>query len=149
MPAPSASETLFDQIVANGTPWIDNACDVNQSENLHLEFKSKEHPESPGAERNDFKLFAEALSGFANSEGGVLIWGVDARRPPGDPAAPDGAVDKKPIHSLARFKGDLEGQIAQLTSPPIIGVKLLPIMPDVSQDVGYLVTLVPEGENPP
>ena len=40
-----------------------------QEENLHLEFKTAD----PRLTRNDRRNFAEAISGFANSDGGLIV----------------------------------------------------------------------------
>jgi len=49
-----------------------------QEEHLQLEFKTTKGPgmTSPDDRRN----FAKALSGFANSSGGILIWGIVAKK---------------------------------------------------------------------
>ena len=49
-----------------------------QEENLHLEFKRVADPGL--ANRDDRKNLACALSGFANASGGLVVWGVDARK---------------------------------------------------------------------
>ena len=45
-------------------------------EDLHLEFKEKADRRTPELDKNDAANFSKALSGFANSDGGVLLWGV-------------------------------------------------------------------------
>ena len=52
--------------------------DERQEENLHLDFKTLS---GPGLSASDDRHnFAKALSGFANSDGGIVVWGVDARK---------------------------------------------------------------------
>jgi len=149
MPPPSAAVALFEQISTAGYPWIQGACQEKTPETLHLDFKNKATPDQAGAERKDFASLAEALSGFGNSEGGVIVFGVDARKPAGDQDVPDGADSEKPITAISRFRTDLEGQVAQLTSPPVPGVRFLTLKVDPSVDKGFLVVLIPEGDNPP
>lgn len=49
-----------------------------QEENLQLEFKTLSEP---NMERGDDKgALAKMLSAFGNSSGGLIVWGVDARR---------------------------------------------------------------------
>src|SRR5882672_10340034 len=48
-----------------------------REEDLQLEFKRVEDPELGREQR---KTFARAVSGFGNSDGGLIVWGVDARK---------------------------------------------------------------------
>ena len=50
---------------------------VRQQEHLQLEFKTVRDAEVRGSD--DRRNLAKCLSGFANSSGGVVVWGVDAR----------------------------------------------------------------------
>lgn len=51
-----------------------------QSETLHLDFTTKHDSETGALDLDDRKGLSIALSGFANAEGGVLVWGVDCRK---------------------------------------------------------------------
>ena len=46
-----------------------------QEEHLYLDFKLANQAD---LNRDDRKNLAKALSGFANSSGGIIIWGVEA-----------------------------------------------------------------------
>ena len=46
-----------------------------REENLYLDFKKAADGKGP-ATKPDRKNLSKALSGFANSEGGVIVWGV-------------------------------------------------------------------------
>jgi predicted HTH transcriptional regulator len=48
----------------------------NEPESLYVDFKEVANPTNPMKQNDDKENFAKALSGFANSNGGVLIWGV-------------------------------------------------------------------------
>src|SRR3954447_2610674 len=67
------SET-FDQL-----DWqkISSFVEQKQEENLYLEFKLV--AKSDLSKKEDKRNFARSLSGFANSSGGLIIWGIDAR----------------------------------------------------------------------
>src|SRR5258708_2690051 len=52
---------------------LDTFITDQQEENLHLEFKTVSDPR---LERNDRKNLAKAIAGFANSDGGVVVWGI-------------------------------------------------------------------------
>jgi predicted HTH transcriptional regulator len=49
-----------------------------QEENLHLDFKLVQ--DAAFTKRDDRRNLACACSGFANSSGGLIVWGVDARK---------------------------------------------------------------------
>ena len=46
-------------------------------ENIYLEFKTKVDRRTSELAESDSFQFSRALSGFANSDGGVLFWGVE------------------------------------------------------------------------
>jgi hypothetical protein len=50
----------------------------SHEETLHLEFKTVTR--SDLSFRDDRKSLAIALSRFGNSDGGLVVWGVDARK---------------------------------------------------------------------
>ena len=51
-------------------------------EGIHFDYKCKHDSRTPQLEDSDKRNLAKALSGFANSGGGVLLWGVKEGRPP-------------------------------------------------------------------
>jgi len=50
---------------------------LSSVEKLHFDYKEKNDRSKPELDESDKKNLAKALSGFANSGGGVLLWGVD------------------------------------------------------------------------
>jgi predicted HTH transcriptional regulator len=88
----------FDELNLN---QIESYIKDGQEENLSLDFKTL--TDSSLSKRDDRKNLAIALSGFANSEGGIIVWGVDAR-PNSDGV--DVASELKEIENLppASFK---------------------------------------------
>ncbi len=57
---------------------IDAFIKNQEQEDLHLEFKSINR--SDLSHPDDRKNFARALSGFANTSGGIVVWGVSAKK---------------------------------------------------------------------
>src|SRR5258708_34057795 len=45
-------------------------------EGLRIEYKQKANPRCPELDDPDRKNFSRTLSSFANSEGGILLWGI-------------------------------------------------------------------------
>lgn len=56
---------------------IEDMVSAGEIESLHLDFKLVSNCI---IERPDRKNYSKALSGYANSDGGIIIWGVDARK---------------------------------------------------------------------
>ena len=111
------------------------------TEELFLDYKrSADNGQGRTLHSNDRNNLAKAISGFGNSEGGVIIWGIDCRSDPVKGDIPD-----KPVYIAdpIRFKSLLEQATTGLTVPPHTTVQHHAILP------GYVVTLIPEGMHSP
>src|SRR5262245_20334634 len=100
-----AAEDLFAEILSGKHKRIKQFVEEGQAEGLHLDFKQKADRShgKPGPE--DKRTYSEALSGFANSDGGVIVWGVKCQaRSGGDP---DVATELKPITGHRAFTTNL------------------------------------------
>lgn len=140
-------QELFEQFKKEGLSLIEKAVSQKWQETLRLDFKTLEKNEAPMT-TSDEKTLAEALSGFANSDGGIIVWGVSAKSD--GPGEPDVAREKKPIKNLSLCLSDLHRLTAQLVSPAVIGVEHIPIPdPQLADTTGYVVTLVPRSEGLP
>ncbi len=113
-----------------------------QEETLQLEFKTVSSPDI--SKRDDRRNFAVALSGFANSAGGLIIWGIDARK---NADGIDCAVSPAEISSVALFKSRLDELTGDAVSPRIEGVLHKPI--PQGNGSGFAVTLIPESDSGP
>jgi hypothetical protein len=109
-------------------------------EDLHLEFKAPENVR--GAE----VALAKALSGFANSDGGVVVWGVHAEKVRRVEAARE---PLKPINRLKAFKSRLEELTGCAVNPTVNGVLHKEVPEEGGEDQGYAVTLVPASDGTP
>jgi hypothetical protein len=58
-------------------PEIEEYIRLGQEEHLHLDFKTVDKADF--SKREDRRNLAKCISGFANSDGGLIVWGVDAR----------------------------------------------------------------------
>jgi hypothetical protein len=96
------------------------------------------------------KLWSTALAGFANTGGGVLIWGIDAR-PTTSPSDPTKKIDAACGLRLVPNPDALRTQIVQLhhqaTDPPVSGVRVEPIHDPAGG--GFVVCLIPESNFKP
>lgn len=133
---------LFERFRREGAALIERMVAEGEQETLHLDFKGAARDAAP-LQDDDRKTLARAISGFANSDGGVIVWGVDARKGPG-PGDPDVAQATKPIASLARWISDLNGYTAHYVQPAVTGVEHLAIPSADTVDAGYAITYVPK-----
>jgi hypothetical protein len=59
---------------------LESLCANAVAEGLRLEFKEKEDSSSAAVSRSDKKQIAEAVSSFANSDGGTIVFGIKTKR---------------------------------------------------------------------
>jgi schlafen family protein len=115
-----------------------------QEENLQLDFKGLTEP---NMERGDDKRhLAQMLSAFANSSGGLIVWGVDAR--PNDDGI-DCATALQEIPRVAVLLTRLNELDGAAVYPIVGGVLHRTILAEPGSTSGFAVTLVPESDSGP
>lgn len=132
-------KTQFESLSVDG---INEYIATKQEEHLQLDFKTIN--KSDLSHRDDRKTLAKALSGFSNSSGGLIIWGVVGVK---DTTGIDCAVGKQEIDQLKIFISRLNELTGQAVSPIVDGVQHKPIF--VEEDRGFAITLVPESDSGP
>ncbi len=116
---------------------------ARQEENLHLDFKTI--TDCAFAQAEDRKNLALALSGFANSDGGIIVWAVDAR------AGADGidcVQSLKPVTDVNALMSRLNQLTSDAVSPVVDGV-MHRIVERLSDGSGFVATLVPGSDSGP
>ncbi len=108
-----------------------------REEDLQLEFKTVSS--SGMGNRDDRKNFAKALSGFSNSSGGLIVWGINACK---NERKVDCACEVKPIEDISLLYAKLNEFTGQFVSPIVDGVRHKKIK--AAGTGGYAVTLIPE-----
>lgn len=140
------AEDIFQQIKTGGLDAIEGFILSRSSEELFLDFKrSSDCGRGNRLSQNDRNNLAKAISGFGNSEGGVLVWGVDCSQ---NPQEGDIARALVPIEKVYRFKSWIEGAISGCTVPPHSKVQNITIVDESGSD-GFLVTLIPKSISAP
>lgn len=114
-----------------------------EQEDLHLEFKTVNKPDL--THPDDRKNFARALSGFANTSGGIVVWGVSAKNIDGI----DCAQKPEPIPTVSLFSSRLQSLTGAWLDPPMKGVRHRFLCVDGTADEGFTLSYVPEGESGP
>lgn len=138
------SRKLLKEFKTGGLSYIKSLKEDKASENEILDFKLAKSGEAP-LETEDKANLAKALSGFANTKGGILVWGVYCAK---DENGEDCVQSLKPISNVAAFKSDIQSTLSQLTAPAVQGVEIFCILEDDSKSSGYVVLHVPASTVP-
>ncbi|MHC4623588.1 MAG: AlbA family DNA-binding domain-containing protein [Planctomycetota bacterium] len=140
------AEELFEKIKRDGNSAIKEFILTRKAEELFLDFKqSADSGTGRQLHSDDLKNLRKAISGFANSQGGVIVWGVDCSK---DFDGSDLAKAKCPITNVKRFVSWLNGAISGCTIPPHTGVQNHPLEIDANGN-GFAVTYIPKSEHAP
>lgn len=141
----SRAEELFERLQNDGEAAIDEFIAEATSEELFLDFKRvTQDGDAERLNNKDRANYAKAVCGFGNSEGGVILWGVDCRD--GDDGA-DVAQAKFPITNPSRYKSWLEAATSGVVIPVHSKVRHAVINSD--NETGFVATLVPKSEHLP
>lgn len=118
-----------------------------ESEKFFVDFKltaNDDYKEQRTLFDPDKKNLARAISGFGNSEGGIIIWGIDSSG-----RVDDYAKAIKPIKGVDNFKSLLESFISLLTVPVHKKIESFIIKEKTSDSLGLAITIIPKGDDRP
>lgn len=137
--------TFFDQLRHLGETGLQDLVDQRQQEHVQLDFKLKSNPDHGSPNDDDKRTLSEALSGFSNSAGGTLVWGVDARKVDGI----DCATGLTPIAEVEAFQSAVNSLIGQYLMPRHEGIQTAIIRSQGNPTRGYLLLDVERSERRP
>lgn len=142
---PSHALEFFKKVKIDGVQFLKGLIDSDPPsfETDWLDFKGAEKLNDKDVK----KIWSEALAGFANTEGGVLVWGIDAR--PDSVTKIDCASGLSLVKKPAAFVSRLKELHPQSTDPPIPGVDFWFDTDDGADDYGFVVSYVPESKFKP
>ncbi len=106
-------------------------------ERVHYDFKIKRDRRNPRLDGDDRKNIAKAVSGFANTSGGILIWGIE-----------DKSLNRKPIKNEQFLSNCLELSNS-CTDPILPGIDGIWIPSAEDEYMGYAIIYIPESQLPP
>ena len=135
----------FDRLIAEGEAGIDRLIAERTQETVELDFKTKTDATNGRFADSDKRVFAKALSAFSNSAGGLLIWGVDARKVD----EVDCAQAAAPIANVEAFQSQAQSLIGQLLRPHHDGIRLGVIASRAAAGSGFLLVAVERSERRP
>ena len=118
---------------------------IGKQEDIFLDFK--ESRTNDGVLLDDDQVhFSKAASGFGHQQGGVLVWGIEARK---NEDGVDEARTLKPIPNIKRFLSDLNGYVKYSSEPVVDGIRshIIYENDDDNSDRGFAVTLFPRSDS--
>jgi Putative DNA-binding domain len=93
------------------------------------------------------KVWSKVIGAMANAGGGVVVWGLDARK---DPATRvDAVCADEPLHDVEAFYTRLTEAERDATDPLLSGIRKKMIRKSKGSKDGYIVCLIPQGSNKP
>lgn len=155
MPPPSLARQLFDRVVAAADPVAAIRGLINPADPLFesdwIDFKGEE-PARPGRtpdprqqEKSNRRAWSEYLSAFANTGGGVVLWGIDARKMEVEGRELDFAGAEALVTDPLVLASKLNEWQGQATDPPLSGVQTRPYPVPEDPTRGFVLCFVPEG----
>lgn len=138
---PSTARAYFDLIMGQSDRYAflqSLTTTPGNFESESLDYKGNPQPNEV------LKIWSEAVSGFANTGGGVVVWGLDCR----DRNRVDAVCGLSLIDNPLVFKSQLLGNIHQTTNPPVQGIEI-EIVDQGNGGPGFVVCLIPEGGSKP
>jgi predicted HTH transcriptional regulator len=96
------------------------------------------------AAESDKGALAKALSAFANADGGVIVYGLEAKR---DKEGRDVVRAKKPLKDAELVRSRVLGLVGQLVQPPVEGIEVE--ARNKSRKRGYVLVYVPPSDSGP
>ncbi len=139
---------LFNEIIGGASSRIERMVADAVRESEYLDFKGTGGGRC--GESKIIKIWSKCLSGFANTEGGVLIWGIDARPTDvGESRKIDIASGFDLINEPNSHAQLLLDTLLDSVVDPLRGVEVEPFESTTDAPKGYVVCYVPEGPGQP
>lgn len=109
-----------------------------EAESLHLECKA---PVSPQLGKNQKNALGKAISGFSNTAGGVILWGISTTRHAH--SGLDVLAQIEPIGQCSSLARQLASVVPRLTTPPVLNVTSKTIKRRPRDTKGIVTTHIP------
>jgi hypothetical protein len=141
---------VFDDLITGGWVRVQEWLAAQQPESLNLDFKRRKAGAPPGdLDAGDKDVMGKAISGLANVDGGVLVFGLETTKAnKGNPnrLAPGQAGYLADADS---FKRGLQKVFGSVTTPPVPGVMIEAITNPAEGPAGVVAVLVPSSDAKP
>jgi Putative DNA-binding domain len=143
----SRARDLFTRLQTGGFQALEELIADREPESMFLDFKrSRNDGADTRLTDDDNKNLSKAISGFANSAGGVIVWGVDCRKDAGG----NEIASKHPLLDAFGFNTKLQSAISRTTFPPSKNVETFAFQESgISKADGYVAMYVPQSNDGP
>lgn len=136
------AEALYNRILDGKKVEIDKMIAEGVAEHYFLDFKTKRDSDGNNPlQSDDRKNLGIALSGFANSQGGILIWGIEKTD------GKLGIFEYKLIENPSQFVESLNRSISEVVTPFVDAVESKVVFQNGTS--GVVVTYIPESHKTP
>jgi hypothetical protein len=142
----SAAQSYFEELIDDGWSMIERWCTERRDESASLEFKCLHQPSGITLPEPTRDEVAEAISGFANAEGGVLVLGIDTESRKLS-RQPDRAQKPRPLRDLDQVLAKLRKLVHTIVQPSVPGVRVEKI--EYENNTGAIVIFVPPNATGP
>lgn len=141
----SRAHELFHRLEREGSSFIRELYSTQKSEELFLDYKAIATKPGQSINPSDLANLRKAISGFGNSEGGVILWGLRTTKTEGIEKIeePNGYEDAQ------RFITLIEGAVSGCVIPPVPGVRSIVILDSDDKTKGFVATLIPPSPSAP
>lgn len=139
------AEALFQALRGEGSDLVDSWVQDKLSEDAFLDWK-RASQDGRVFHNDDKQNLSKAISGFGNTDGGLILWGVSCAK---DPKLGDVPQTKHLIENPGRFKTWLDGMTSGATIPAHAGVENLALPLPADPERGYVATLIPQSPERP
>lgn len=123
---------------------LQNLIDQGECEGLFLECKS---PAEPILSKDLKNKLSVAISGFSNTEGGIIIWGISTTKH--EHGNLDVLSQKENMGNCEYFKKQIEKSFPTLTTPSITNIKNKIIKEKSTETKGVVITYIPKNPGDP
>ena len=136
------ARALYDSL--DGWPALERLIDNAESEGPYLECKAVAEPRLQSGQRTHL---AQALSGFSNTMGGVLIWGISTTKHAHTNL--DILSQLEPVGNCRSLLQQIVVASSTLAYPAVVGCETKALHPTPGATKGIVVTYVPKSSGDP
>lgn len=131
-----AAKSLYDSTRSYAD--IERLVQEGEAESLFLECKA---PEQPILSRDLQMTLSIAISGFSNTNGGVIIWGISTTKKAKNDL--DILTQVEPLANCSRFATEISNKIPTLSIPSIVNFENKIVKKRKSDTRGIVLTYIP------
>lgn len=132
---PKVYRNVLENLKLNGEAEIDKIISSGDQENFFLDFKNlSTAANATSLSEDDRKNLAKAISGFSNTSGGLIVWGIKDNR--------DSTFSKMPFENPDKVVGMLNDSVSKLSLPIMSKVNSFAIKN--KENSGYIITEIPK-----